>query len=254
MAYDLEITRERMQRAWGYFDQLKKVNSAYHRRGPYEDFPLKFDEASKSLKYFVRVKEHPPLEMSLLVGDFIHNLRASVDNMIWMLGQNRGEKSGSKLAFPVCSNVQRFAELEPLLKRLPRAARVLVEGFQPYHRTDTPSAHPLYVLDRLWNNDKHRVPEVALSAVIGSMVFATGAGEIGVPVINYAPIRSDDPVEIVSIPILKGPDVQAQTKVMIDVTLDERGPGAGKRVEDVLRNCYQFVDKELLPAFEPFFV
>ena len=29
------------------------------------------------------VREQPPDELSLLVGDFIHNLRASLDNLIW---------------------------------------------------------------------------------------------------------------------------------------------------------------------------
>jgi len=104
-----------------------------------------------------------PVEWSLLLGDSISNLRASLDHLAWALVQrgatpNLTARQARAVYFPIVSKAGAFQKEAAI--RLPgvlRADLAVVRRYQPYlggkRRAER---HWLSTLSRLVNSDKHR--------------------------------------------------------------------------------------------------
>jgi hypothetical protein len=93
---------------------------------------------------------HPaPFRFNAIVADFIHNLRASLDQLAWQLC---GCPARAKVAFPVRES--RPAAALDHVHRMTPAAAGLVESVQPYNGLGREDR--LWLLHDLWNQDKHR--------------------------------------------------------------------------------------------------
>ncbi|MGB2798332.1 MAG: hypothetical protein WBC82_00545 [Dehalococcoidia bacterium] len=114
---------------------------------------------------------------SLIVGDILSNLRASLDHIAWALATKHACDQGIKLCegkarrvlFPL--KIERVAKhgIDGLSKKdlellLPEAHSA-VESFQPYNRTNRPELGLLGVLGYLTNEDKHRKVTPVLRAI-----------------------------------------------------------------------------------------
>jgi len=103
--------------------------------------------------------EEPPSQVPLILGDFIHNLRASLD---YAIGEMLPRGATKKSAFPI-TNKGRKAFDEAAGRNLvgiPDPALEIIERMQPYRR-GRPSPgrrnwNNLEILELLWNIDKHR--------------------------------------------------------------------------------------------------
>lgn len=102
----------------------------------------------------------PPSLLSLIFGDFVHNLRSALDYVVRELWEDNGGKTG-QAGFPV---VQHPKEWEaggccnrPIDKvsELIESAITEIKGLQPYHVWFHRDDHPLGWLTRLDNRDKH---------------------------------------------------------------------------------------------------
>lgn len=100
----------------------------------------------------------PPQEWGVLVGDFVHNLSSALDHLVWELRLINGGQRASRSGFPAFNNRHSFAGEagEAMLKGVSGEARALIERQQPYRRWDRARFHPLAVIRRLSNEDKHR--------------------------------------------------------------------------------------------------
>jgi hypothetical protein len=134
-----------------------------------------------------------PTEVRFVIGDCVNNIRSTLDNVIWELGQLYGEPRRNRLSFPICHSDAEFFSIYPNLMRLPEPIRDVVELVQPYHRED-PSGHPLARLNRLWNDYKHRVPPLAVThtaRVAANAVLdpprVDGVGVVGLEVFDHFP-------------------------------------------------------------------
>jgi len=122
----------------------------------------------------------PPLDdWGLLVGECIHNLRSSLDNLAFALARlQQDEPANAEIVhFPIFQDRAKFNEVSNNKKRrvrqsldqMPAEAASLIERLQPFQRDKaevpgTPNSDPLVLLQRLNNYDKHRVPSVVLVA------------------------------------------------------------------------------------------
>ena len=138
---------------------------------PYR-FVSKVDVETSRYVLLVIIERQPPIEWSLIAGDFVQNLRAALDHLIWQLVRANGLKPSNGNAFPLFDQ-------EPPKKRSHRererwnrmisgvhpAAVNFIEACQPYKGPDGPSRHLLAALRKLSNEDKHRTLIPAFSAV-----------------------------------------------------------------------------------------
>lgn len=114
---------------------------------------------SNTSEYVFRVNgDFPDAELGLLLSEFGHHLRASLDNLLWQLVLLRGAGPTRSTQFPIYERRQGYRRrASSLLRGISSDDRALIEWLQPYHwGPDQVDLHPLARLAWLNNTDKHR--------------------------------------------------------------------------------------------------
>jgi hypothetical protein len=108
--------------------------------------------------YVARLKNPPAIpapEWALMIGDCVHNARASLDYIAWELAG--ADPADMRTQFPIFRTIEGYrARGERRVAALPQEARTLMEKLQPY-QTDDPAKHVLWVLHELDAADKHKL-------------------------------------------------------------------------------------------------
>lgn len=114
----------------------------------------------------------PDLErFGVAIGETVHNLRSALDNLAFALARLHADPpvKPRHIAFPIFKDVASYRSSLAVasLAQLPTGAAALIEKMQPYHRDETavegsPETDPLVLLQELSNDDKHRIPSLAL--------------------------------------------------------------------------------------------
>jgi hypothetical protein len=113
----------------------------------------------------------PPIELwGMLIGDCVHNLRSALDNFCFSAARIRCDPPADPrgIQFPIFDTRQAYkSNAARTLKQLPDSAAALLEHFQPFQKdtADEIQRHSLMMLQHLSNQDKHRIPQVALLRV-----------------------------------------------------------------------------------------
>lgn len=217
-----------------------------------------------------RVKPLPE-SLPLIVGDFLHNLRASVDYLAWQLVLLSGGIPDQKTDFGIWGEGVRRDKLgDPILIR-PKPSNdilTLVDGLQPYKSGNAYATHPLYIIHDLNRIDKHRHLNIATRAFRETRTelhFPDGS----VRTYSYRPFEREsesapwrdmalkDGAIVGSFPAsaYPGPDVQVKCNVPIVVTLGEPGTvdDGTAPILDQMQALLDFVRQNVVPLFEPFF-
>jgi len=119
--------------------------------------------------------EPAPLEnFGFHFGEFIHNLRSLLDNLVFALAsiETVTPRKPDSLFFPIVKDQNNFFNNKRIikcLKQLPSEVAELITKIQPFQRNDPnvqgkPEQDPLVLLQWFNNNDKHRVPVITLVA------------------------------------------------------------------------------------------
>lgn len=104
------------------------------------------------------LQSYPPLRLGVILGDIVHNLASALDQLVARAVEASGEKVRRHHGFPICRTPAQYEKAsERQLAGIPAGSRFreIVAETQPFGAGD-PSGHPLYVLNDLWNADKHR--------------------------------------------------------------------------------------------------
>jgi hypothetical protein len=166
-------SRLKLKRAGEQLDELEPVMRAYIDREPYV-FPSE-PEAEDDWMVFriLEVREYPDPRWGVRIGEFLHDLRSALDNLVWQLVLLNGETPGDHNQFPIFTDTTRPprpARL-PALRTVPGATRIddMLYGVAPEHAATIKSLQPylglhihrhhkvaLGSLADLNNIDKHR--------------------------------------------------------------------------------------------------
>jgi hypothetical protein len=112
-----------------------------------------------------------PTRFSILAGEVVHQLRSSLDYIVWELaGSGPEAHRSSALEFPIFDKKPMEkgsrARFERKLAGVPSRAQQLIKSLQPYHRTEAiltgPLNDPLMVIHDLDRIDKHRQLAIAI--------------------------------------------------------------------------------------------
>ena len=115
----------------------------------------------------------PPLgQWSLLVGEYVHNMRSTLDNLAYALSRLQQDPPAKPDAvqFPIYKSAKGFADWGRRgTTQMSVAAADLIEKMQPFQRSlslgnGSPEWDGLDLLRILSNDDKHRVPALMLVA------------------------------------------------------------------------------------------
>lgn len=139
-----------------------------------------------------------PVDWSLILGDFLTNLRAALDHLAWQLVILEGGTPDKSTQFPI-------RETEVNAKGNPSPTKVkgisdvavlaAIEAAQPF-KAIRPREQPLYTLNALVNNDKHRLLLVVAHALrVTGMWWSNPEGQEPPEIrLNLGPLSDGDPV------------------------------------------------------------
>lgn len=176
MVAPFEASKLKLERAETHLEELKKAIEAYFDKKPCVIVVEQFTGMPshvRSQAWTARVRNPVPLKLASIIGDVVHNLRASLDLLACDLVRLHGGPT-KDVYFPFC---EKSADLKHVIKRrrLDRAGRDIVaeiENLQPY-RGGNAALRAIHDMDIL---DKHR----ALLPIIGAVSVPLGS-IVGVP-------------------------------------------------------------------------
>jgi hypothetical protein len=141
------------------------------------ELSVQVDDSGRGTVSVVRYQP-PPHRLSLLVGEFLYELRAALDNCLYETavqysGQDPPPGEGL-LQFPIYDTAESWTRNLYRLKHLSDEHRAMLERIQPY-QAQRQNLNCLRILNRLARNDRHRTLHV-----VGS-VLANGAMLVEAP-------------------------------------------------------------------------
>jgi hypothetical protein len=169
----LDRPLKRVERAKFHLDDLYAGIERFLESEPYTTTREPDPDADGGYRFRIHVKAEVPENIGLIFGDFVHNLRASLDNLVWELAVHRNRK----LNFPITRERPKApSDFAPLLRAsIPPDAFEIIERVQPYHATDPSDPRlRLALLNSFWNKDKHRTTTPVLAASHLGSVWAIG--------------------------------------------------------------------------------
>lgn len=96
-----------------------------------------------------------PIEWSVALGEFVHNLRSALDNTVSLMSVFHGG-SDARSAFPIYDTPDKFERRgRRKIVGLPQEATAFIERLQPF-ASKAVIPHYLHSLEEMWNADKHR--------------------------------------------------------------------------------------------------
>jgi hypothetical protein len=163
--------RAKLDRAEEHLNALSTSTIDFLKTRPFE---LRGEVDKKANRYAVRIhiKQRPPERLGLIVGDAVQNLRAALDHLICNLAILGGAEDTKVNQFPILEQPplakQKRKSWDRMLSNVPSDAEATIEQLQPYNRPDGVDVthHSLWIVQRLSNEDKHRVVLRAMAHVL----------------------------------------------------------------------------------------
>jgi hypothetical protein len=121
---------------------------------------LEHREDPKRMEAVVESVHQPPLRLGVLMGEFVHNLRSTLDHLAWQLALTKTRTPHDKLQFPILdrkpSEAAWRSRVGDQLRCVPPEAVQQIWDLQPFH-SERPETNALAIVRELSNEDKHRV-------------------------------------------------------------------------------------------------
>ena len=184
----LEGPRAKIARADEHRQRLHDKLAAYAALNPILVTPPVIERDGSGFVMFGKTDPEPPIELGLILGDYVTNLRAAIDHLVWQLVVLAGETPTRASQFPIVDvGAQLAAAAGRRLRGVAPAHVDAIRQVQPFtHRAD-PEEHPLALLRWLSNTDEHQVIHVVSTSVIDAdpetagFRLTQGSGTLGAP-------------------------------------------------------------------------
>jgi hypothetical protein len=212
---------------------------------------------TKTIDFIADLPE-PPTLLGVIVGDCLHNLRSSLDHLVWQLVEANPPHHGTvNNQFPIYRLESDFhSNAGRRLAGVPANAIEDIKRLQPYMVGNSYKFHPLWQLNELVNVDKHRTLMLT-SAVLRDWQMYLGNPDFIMPRFAYSSTEiSYHGAIIATVPFdaFTNPDEvemhfinQGYLIASKDALPIDRG------IDETLDSLIDFVKDEVVPRFRHFF-
>lgn len=219
------------------------------------------DEAGEYV-WRVFVRELPNPRWGLLISEISHHLNSALDHLVWLVAASHADgRPPRDTGFPVANGVADFRRMWTRssgyyrIRALPPHAQAIVEDEQPYHRGNAFEGHPLWVLRRLANADKHEtLVTVGGASGKGRAEASQEGGKVPVAPVKFinGPVEDGEVVARWPLPPLgpEGMKIHLDVRFSTYVAFPEASPVKGREVMRTLlelRNSVNTVRNRLAP-------
>jgi hypothetical protein len=124
--------------------------------------PIGYFDSQHNEYVFKSLGPAPPIKWGILVGEFAHNLRSALDNLLWALIEHRGGTPTKSTQFPIYDDEASWDSKKARKARagVTTSDEILLKEIQPFYMAPrlgmVPEWMALYHLRELNNSDKHR--------------------------------------------------------------------------------------------------
>ena len=160
----------KVKRAEHHMEDIDKMMRSYEASHPYKAERVRQPKGQRHIwRYVLRVTEQPDAHLSILVGDFVHNPRSALDHIAVALAPpGRWGQAGFPIytkdiwetdagGVYVLSDDTARKSFTSKTRGMSTAVIAIIKRLQPYtNPPDDIPVHPIGVLSRLENADKHR--------------------------------------------------------------------------------------------------
>jgi len=218
-------------------------------------YPGKFDPDSGQYVFRVEARPIPKIEWGGLIGDVLHNLRASLDYLAWELVDCHSPGQGNgRTEFPIFLSPEKFKQSAPAkTKGMSPEACAVIERLQPFKESPAerhPSENLLWVLQSLVTVDKHRTLTLTAEAI--------GLHWEGLPPGVHAadPNFLQEEYTTATVTLNPGPNPERWVNVEFvassDVCFAPRGPAGGEFVIPTLWDIAYHICERVVPQLRRF--
>lgn len=141
----------------------------YAERHPYKFVRIRQPDSQRSVRFRVHITDEPDPIISMMFGDFVHNLRSALDHIIFACvpKKNRTQATGFPIVYKdifardkdgefMANDAKARENFERSIRGIDPVARTFVIMSQPYHIGDQANVWTLGIINRIDNADKHR--------------------------------------------------------------------------------------------------
>ena len=260
----VELAQARLSHALRRLHELREMETAFNAEPAIR--PVK-EETEDRFAIRSETTRQPDVEMGLTAGDVIHSLRAALDNLYWgfaLIKAGSGNyPANARASFPIYKDKVKRGNRAcwdvdgvKLCNAVSDDVATVMKRLQPFNASN-PETEYLWVLDRLWNDDKHKRIFPTVTSVLMSSVFIKTMNIVGM--VDYGPyMHQPGPIENGS--ILWGIDLVPPAKVELDAEFNVQwqicfppdGPGKGFVLVDTLLDMQAYLSKTVVPSLPPF--
>lgn len=244
--HPLDGPRRKLDRAAVHIKTLNYAVSRWYDSKPFPIVAEHFNAEQTVYIYRFEAKA-VPIDIGIVAGDAIHNMRSALDHIAWQL-QTLTPLSGRRkgwefdIQFPIFLSKSDEGKLNRFLQYIPRDAGEVIKSLQPYNAPDgiKPEFHALWLLNQLSNADKHRIVTIGGAAL-----------EIDISSVKSQDWLNEYTVEI-TVPVLEKNLPPLPPKMVYYLSLGHGIIGNGIRIE-ALPVLHKDITEVVLPRFERFF-
>ena len=268
MTASLDGPLAKLARAREHVQTLKPELAAFYGGKPYRAV-YECDPNSGEHIWRLKIDHMPPVRLSVVVGDVVHNFRSALDHLIWQLSLLTTPNPYKRSEFPVYDFKVHPAEPKRndcfdndgkrKIQHVPIEAQKLIESAQPYQRGN-PYGVFLALLHEIDIADKHRITIVPCPAVTGFRIsHMVIDGALSTPLaIGPVMTNGNDGDVLLRLPAAAVFNPEDQEKVQfafeVGVLTSQSSKGRNYPLIDLINGFDLLVGHELLPQCERFFV
>jgi hypothetical protein len=159
----LDDCRAKLRRAKEHFQVIEGQIRSFLEPNPYRIVV----ERPAQRQYVVRIANEPPAipaeDWALIIGDCVHNIRASLDYVAWQLAGAR--QSDTATMFPIFETQEGWLHKRAVERRalFPECVKAMLFEMQPF-RTPDPRNAALNWIRLLDDSDKHKLLPVIVAS------------------------------------------------------------------------------------------
>jgi hypothetical protein len=157
----------RVDRAKSNFEALKNAIATFRREHPDNETVGMEHDGKGNVRLLARIKQRPPREWGLAIGDVLVDLRCALDYAVYALAIGNSGKDppdhAKSLEFPICEHEERWREAigRNKLAGLSEPAIAYIKTLQPFVDGNGGATAALFGLEELVGINKHRFIYVA---------------------------------------------------------------------------------------------
>ena len=253
----LQAPLDKLEWANNHLNRFQSESVTFMASRPYTVVSEKNPQEGISDLRLKILKPLPP-DFSLTLGDFIHNLRASLDYLVWQLSLLTCPKLDTlpsntrpvtDVEFPIFLTCNENA-IARRLYFVPDEAAEEIKALQPYHRGDTAHEDWLAVLHSLSNRDKHR--QLTPIGILVRTEFLQESRWLTSWLENSVPLQDGAIITQLPTGFVEDSKGNLQMRATLEILFDKGGPPGGVRM-DSLNNLNDYIRNTVFPKLSRFF-